>query len=304
VARSADTPRGVQFALDSFELADGRLVVSGRWFGVSGRRFVRPVLQADGQRRLIAVLDHKPWYAEDGAPWLAAFPGDGPAGPVRLQVAPDIVVELPAAGPGVGDGTPRPARLARAQAAAPAAEPAPAPRRARRGTQAERRVAELESERDAALADVEALHRQKHEARGEADRLRAELDTVRREREHAQTELTHTRTDADRLRTELSHVRAEANTLRVRHEEMQARAEQLEADVSGLRTDAHRAVGERAELERLRRAPAPQSGPYIAPRPMAFRDPDPGADWLTRGLAAFFVLGALAVLLQVLFGVF
>jgi hypothetical protein len=37
---------------------------------------------------------------------------------------------------------------------------------------------------------------------------------------------------------------------------------------------------------------------------MAFRDPEPGADWLTRALVAFFVLGVLLVLLQILFGVF
>ena len=137
---SEEATRGVEFALDSFELADGRLVVAGRWYGVTGRRFVRPVLQAPGQRRLVALLDHKPWSAEEGAPWLAAFPDGGYAGPSRLQVAPDIAVELPAAGPGAGDGAPRPARLTRppiergmgeAEPAPPepAEQPAPQPRK-------------------------------------------------------------------------------------------------------------------------------------------------------------------------------
>src|SRR4051794_33241304 len=296
------TSRGVEFALDSFELADGRLVVAGRWFGVSGRRFVRPVLQADGQRRVIAVLDHKPWSAEEGAPWLAAFPDMGHAGPSRLQVAPDIAVELPAAGPGAGDGTPRPARLTRAAAEPAAAEPrAAAPKK--RTSAGARKTAELEAERDAALAEVQALRGQKDTARAEADRLRAELDQARREAERLQGELGHARTDADRLRTELSHVRAEANTLSRRHEETQAKAEQLAADVAGLRTDAQRAVSEHAELERLRHAPQPSSSPYIAPRPMAFRDSEPGPDWTTRVLVAFCVVGVLLVLLQVLFGV-
>jgi hypothetical protein len=255
------------------------------------------------------VLDHKPWSAEEGAPWLAAFPDMGHAGPSRLQVAPDIAVELPAAGPGVGDGRPRPARLVRAplEAAAPdpppPAPPAAAPRK--RASRPARKTAELEAERDAALETVEAMRREKDAGRAEADRLRAELEGARQEAERAQTELGHARTDADRLRTELSHVRAEVNTLRQRHDQTHAKAEQLQAEVVGLRTDAQRSVSEHAELERLRRTPArPPSTPYIAPRPMAFRDQDPRPDWTTRVLAGFFVAGVLVVLVQLLFGVF
>ena len=54
--------------------------MSGRWFGVRGRRFVRPVLTIDvagDRRRLVALLDHKPWHAADGEPWVAAFPWEG-----------------------------------------------------------------------------------------------------------------------------------------------------------------------------------------------------------------------------------
>ena len=57
-----------------------RLEVVGRWFGVRGRRFIRPTLyvDADGEsRRLLAVLDHKPWAVEDGEEWIAAFAWDG-----------------------------------------------------------------------------------------------------------------------------------------------------------------------------------------------------------------------------------
>ena len=236
----------IEFALDRFDVVDGRLVVAGRWFGITGRRFVRPVLQAPGERRVIALLDHKPWRADDGVEWLAAFPYDGNGGPSRLQVAPDIAVELPAAGPKAGDGKPRPARLARppaprrlepapvpAEPPPPAsAEPPPAPRR----PTSRDRLAALEAERDAALAEIEAIRHARDEARAHADRLRAELDQAR---------------------------------------------------------------GDRRELERLRRTPANHVS--IAPRPIAFREPDPGPSWQLRAVAAFAVAAVVVALFR-LFG--
>src|SRR4051794_14498273 len=64
--------------VERFELAGNAcLELRGRWFGVRGRRFMRPALTAlaDGrEQRILAVLDHKPWDAEDGETWLAAFP--------------------------------------------------------------------------------------------------------------------------------------------------------------------------------------------------------------------------------------
>ena len=79
---------------------------------------MRPALvltAPDGsERRLLAELDDKPWAAQDGEPWRAAFPDapdlDTPQA-VQLVVAPDIVVllrgSLPS-GPVAGDGSPRP----------------------------------------------------------------------------------------------------------------------------------------------------------------------------------------------------
>jgi regulator of replication initiation timing len=276
------------FALDRFDVDDGRLVVAGRWYGVTGRRFVRPVLHAPGQRRLIAVLDHKPWVAEEGREWLAVFPHDGGVGPARLQVATDIAVELPASGPDAGDGVPRPARLS-------------APRKA----EEPRRPTSVEDERDAAAAQIEAFRLEKVEARTEADRLRGQLDDARKESERLQTELDHARTDIDNLRTELSHVRAEANTLRQEHDEAKAKADQLEAEVSGLRTDTHRAVSERSaaqlELDRMRRTGG-GSGPYIAPRPVPFQPRSSGPSWQLRVLAAAIVVIAVGVLLLLVGG--
>jgi hypothetical protein len=76
-------------------------------------------------------------------------------------------------------------------------------------------------------------------------------------------------------------------------------------DVARARTEAHRAMAERnaahTELERLRRRPAGHA--YIAPRPMAFRELEPGPSWRIRALAAVLVAAAFAVLVQLLFGV-
>lgn len=54
-------PEPVSFELDRFELIDeDRLEVSGRWYGVRGRRFVRPSLTvagAEGRSRAFAERD-------------------------------------------------------------------------------------------------------------------------------------------------------------------------------------------------------------------------------------------------------
>ena len=95
----------VDFELERFErTSEDRIEISGRWYGLRGRRFVRPVLNlnAGGSRlRAIALLEHKPWAADDGQTWLAAFRWPEGAGEVEgaeLEVGPGLVVELPAPG--------------------------------------------------------------------------------------------------------------------------------------------------------------------------------------------------------------
>ncbi len=146
------------------------------------------------------------------------------------------------------------------------------------------------------------IRQKQDEARADADRLRAELDQARRETERVHSELDHTRTDADRLRTELSNVRAEANTLRLGHDETRAKAKRLEADVARVRSGpwAERNAAQ-TELGRLPRAPARHA--YIAARPMAFRELEPGPSWRIRAVAAALVAAVFAVLVQLLFDV-
>ena len=96
----------VDFELERFErTGEDRIEISGRWYGLRGRRFVRPVLNlhtgGGSRRRAIALLEHKPWAANDGQTWLAAFAWPTGAGDVEgaeLEVGPGLIVDLPAPG--------------------------------------------------------------------------------------------------------------------------------------------------------------------------------------------------------------
>lgn len=87
------------FELTRFEARDGHLELEGIWSGVGGTRFVRPTLVVDSggeTRRLLATLEHKPWDAGEGSPWLASFPCEVEVESAELSVAPGVDVELPA----------------------------------------------------------------------------------------------------------------------------------------------------------------------------------------------------------------
>src|SRR5215211_435757 len=99
----------VDFELERFErTTEDRIEISGRWYGLRGRRFVRPVLNltaGDSRRRAIALLEHKPWAADDGQTWMAAFrwpEGARAVDGAELEVGPGLVVELPAPGAKAG----------------------------------------------------------------------------------------------------------------------------------------------------------------------------------------------------------
>ncbi len=173
----------VAFEVERFGwTADDRLEVTGRWYGLRGHRFVRPVLMVradDDDRRMLAVLDHKPWAADDGEEWIAAFPWEGEPlelASAELAVAPTLAVELPAplvpgrrGRPAASNG-PLPAR-AKAGGAAPA--PATASGRARSRAKASPAA---EQERGGDPAEAEALRAQLATEQATIRRLAAQLD--------------------------------------------------------------------------------------------------------------------------------
>jgi hypothetical protein len=109
--------------------------VHGRWYGVRGHRFVRPALivsdGAGAERRLLAELDDKPWVAEDGESWRAAFAVESrqeldDADSLELSVAPNINVALRTGGTNAAGPITATGRVAEEPPAAAAARPAAA----------------------------------------------------------------------------------------------------------------------------------------------------------------------------------
>ncbi len=192
---TAAAPPGVSFEVDRFAWADGRLEVSGRWYGIRGRRFLRPTLDVEvdgGPRRMLAVLEHKPWAADDGEEWMAAFDwsGDPVALAVaELAVAPELAVVLPPPSGG-------PAKKSRSTKAAGERLKAAPPRAQALEAELTEARAEISSLRDRLAAEqkawlervqqVEALRDEsaaaKRAAEGERDEARAARDAAISER--------------------------------------------------------------------------------------------------------------------------
>ena len=200
ISTTQPTASGLVFEVDRFEWVAQRLELAGRWYGLRGHRFVRPVLIIDadeGPRRMLAVLDHKPWAAEDGELWFAAFPWEGEpieSSGAELAVAPSVEVQLP---PPAVPGKPR-RRASRASRASgsrtrPREEAPPvdeiAALRAQLASE-QRTVRRLAAELDTAndrLAAVDArdaqraeLERVRDSALAERDEARASLEDARR----------------------------------------------------------------------------------------------------------------------------
>jgi hypothetical protein len=238
----------VEFELERFELAAAdRMEIAGRWYGLRGRRFVRPVLNVrtrTGRRRLIALLEHKPWAADDGRTWVAAFTwpeGTGQVESAELEVGPGLAVELPAPGGGASSA-PRMNALRPHVPATPALPVHPPeggevrvpPRRdaidaaqaerdeataARDEAERERTIALGErddalSRRDAALRDVERAREEREQAVAERDRLQAELDRVTHERDVAHAERRRTMQEKEAVERAHDQLAAERDAAR------------------------------------------------------------------------------------------
>src|SRR4051794_41107943 len=214
--------------IERFEFTgDGRIELVGTWTGLRARRFIRPtlVLRGEGEpKRLLAVLDHKPWSTDDGGEWVAAFDWKGE--PVKfesaeLNVGSGIDLHLPA--PRMRPGKPRrfkqrveshdatreleaakadaaPAAAGDASPAAPAASPVT--------PDASRASPDAPAAADAPAPDtarIESLRR-------ELDLVRSARDRAREERDAAfeQVKAARAETEAERQAREQAVAQARA----------------------------------------------------------------------------------------------
>jgi hypothetical protein len=330
------------FALTRFEAVDGaRVEVEGTWSGVRGVRFVRPalVVHANGaERTLLAVLEHKPWAAEEGRPWFAAFPWDGgelDAAQTELAVAPSIVVPL--GGPAAPAIEPDPhvalrARAAEAQERARRLEAEvallrrereheqrTAPELARReaAAAAEREQAAKDAgrrsalaERDAAVAARQAVVAERDAARAERDDALAARDGALAQRDALARELGERDQAADgaaRRREQVLTERDEARRERERaerrageREEEGAERERLRAAVRIEEVEGALAAAE-AERDRALAEPAGVAAPVpVARVPRAHAAQSTRADWTVRAVALFSLLVLLILAITLL----
>lgn len=239
----------------------------------------------DGEMRALAELEHKPWAADDGDVWLAAFSVDvalADGADIELSVAPDIAVALARrdAGPArPGDVLPaaRPSRSPVAKSAAEQKRRRPA----RAGAQEVERLAgrlaaatqQLELERQRRGASDRALE----DERATTRRLRTELGQAQAELEIARAadaEAAAAAEDLERARRELIEAQRrheelvrqrdlERNEARSRHEEIERQRDETTEAHAAVRTALHERSGalesaraalaqERTELGRLR----------------------------------------------------
>ncbi len=232
----------IAFELEGFAHAGDRLELSGRWLGVRGRRFVRPTITMqgpDGEFRSLADLEHKPWAAEDGEMWLAAFPS--PAGvddvdEVELSVAPDITLTLPPPG---GGAKPRRARP-------------PRPRISSEGRRPSVKQPHAD-ERDALRREIASLRATRDEQRHRISRLEEALSEAR----EAGVETNAALARRDAAVEKLDALLAEHDTVLAARGELAAERDGLIAERDGLLTERDAAIEARdaiaAERDALRR---------------------------------------------------
>jgi len=283
------TERGtISFQLERFELVDGdHLELTGRWFGVRGRRFIRPTLTLHGEgsnARLLAELYHKPWSAEEGESWEAWFPfnpdrslGDT----VELAVAPDIAVDLPTPG----------GKSRRGVRAAPAAPPRPS-----------RAVAH----RDPVDEQLERLRREVQELRDERVQLKRSHDNAIRERGAATAERDEAIAERDEAIAKRSRVARMLEREREQRSSIVDALERARTERASLERALERAVSERDAAPRTN-APTPPPPdlaslpPAPAPPPPALAPPTPAPPaLLVRALAIGVLIAAATAVLIVL----
>jgi hypothetical protein len=304
----------ISFELERFELVgNDRLELTGRWYGVRGRRFVRPSLTVPahgGSHRSLALLDHKPWSADDGAAWVAAFPwqrDQDDVAEVELAVAPDITVCLPA-----------PTSIGAARR--PKRQPGPTAKHSpRRG-----------GERPAAASGPRAGSSRRAEKTPPVKQRTADARRIATERDAARADLTTTQTERDTARAELTTTQTERDTARAhataagqRLEIMTKRYQQVEQELRATRAERQQLANELAAaladrdsllselrppavgLEAARASPWPppapaRSRPNLPPSDRIELGPSGGSSWAARALAITALLAILVILLLML----
>ena len=316
------SPNGarVAFELDRFEVtAEDRLEVTGRWSGVRGMRFMRPSLTVrteDGERNLLALLEHKPWAAEEGTDWMAAFPWKGGSpdpGQAELAVAPSIVVDL-------APDVPRPTRK-RTLSERLAEEKKRSSRLAEEADELRQEAEALTASRDAALAEqtrlsnelavarneLAAARREREQALRERDAARREREQLIPERDEAirqleaalseQAEVAAKASGLTRERdTEVERLTRERDAALRQRDKARGEIEQAERERDAAVTERNEAVNERiaAETERDSALGRGSGAPLVEPPPL--KQP---TDWLGRALAVMAIITVLLVVFAI-----
>ena len=264
-----------------------RLEVVGRWFGVRGRRFLRPMLEVEVngfRRRMLALLEHKPWAADEGQEWIAAFAWEGrliePA-VAELAVGPNLVVPLPSpvvpATEGASSaGTERPTRPIQRRLAAGPLETELAATRAE--------VVRLGNELDRSRAAQAAEAEERRRLTDELARVRAALGV---QADKHSRRLTVEQQAARRLTEDLQEMREQIAAVRAGASRQVERL-QRERDAAVRARDAARA--EARDLERDRDAARRAHAAAQRERDATVRARDKARqernEWLSRARAA------------------
>jgi hypothetical protein len=246
----ATAPVGVSFEVDRFAWADGRLELTGRWYGIRGRRFLRPTLdvEVDGApRRMLAVLEHKPWAADDGEEWMAAFEWTGE--PVELAVAelavaPELSVVLP---PPTGAPAKKKVRRARAAGDRLAAAPPRAQALEAAVAEAQAEVADL---RDRLAAEQKAWQQRVEEVEALLEESAAATRAAEAERDEAVAARDAGISEREQLAAARDAAIAERDAAVAARDEARADARKAVAERDAAVAERDKAVRQKAVLEK------------------------------------------------------
>jgi hypothetical protein len=276
-----------QFELEQFEQSGGRLRVLGRWSDVRGMRFMRPTLTV-GDRRVLAVLDHKPWMPEEGQTWIAEFPWDGDVADIdrelaELAVAPSVAVSL--ASPGVP--------------VEPLGEPEPSPL----ALEEERRH-RLESEVAFLREQIDLLKERLEETEQERDEARAAATPPPEEEPQEDERIAQLEADIERARAERDNARERLDDERTRRAKAEEDYDRLRIERDAAQHEAAHLREELAERE-VELPDEPASGTIVVPapppEPIKHEEPAPFVQaleiWIPRALLVVFVICVLLLVL-------